>query len=85
MKTVISWVLSAVVAKFAKIDFFVVSATISAALDIYTSWITRPRFGKTDDKMRCIKVQKDIPAITEEDNIPFESAPSAHTETQPVN
>lgn len=85
MRTVISWVLSAVVAYFTGIDFFVVSATISAALDIYTSWITRPKSGKTDDKMRCIKVQKDIPTITGEDDIPFESAPSAHTETHPVN
>lgn len=50
MKTVISWVLSTAVAYFAKIDFFVVSATISAALDIYTSWIARPKSGKTDDK-----------------------------------
>lgn len=56
MRTVISWVLSAVVAYFTKIDFFVISSTVLAGMDIYTSWITRPKLGRTDEKMRCIKV-----------------------------
>lgn len=85
MRTVISWCLSAVVAHFTKIDFFVISSTVLAGMDIYTSWITRPKLGKTDDKMRCIKVQKDIPAITEENDLPSESVQSTHAETHPVS
>lgn len=50
MKTVISWALSAVVAYFTGVDFFVISSTVSAGMDIYTSWITRPKLGQTDDK-----------------------------------
>lgn len=50
MKTVISWGLSAVVAYFTKVDFFVISSTVSAAMDIYTSWITRSKPSQTGDK-----------------------------------
>lgn len=50
MRTVISWCLSAVVAYFTGIDFFVISSTVSAGMDIYTSWITRPKSGQADDK-----------------------------------
>lgn len=43
MKTVISWVLSAVVSYFTGVNFFVIASTVSAAIDIYTSWITRSK------------------------------------------
>lgn len=59
MKTVISWCLSAVVAYFTGIDFFVISSTVLAGMDIYTSWITRSKSSQTDDKNALHKSTND--------------------------
>lgn len=82
MKTVISWVLSAVVAYFTGIDFFVTSSTVSAALDIYTFWITHPKSGKTDDKNAFHQSTDDTSELGGGRKTQSEmSAPSARTET----
>lgn len=82
MKTVISWVLSAVVAHFTGIDFFVIYSTVSAALDIYTSWITRPKSGKPNDKNAFHQSTDDTSELGGGRKTQSEtSAPSAHTET----